>query len=147
MAVDHLGPRSLRQLLDTVLAIGSELDLDVALHRIVEAAVALVDARYGALGVLDESRTGLAQFVTVGIDEEQRRAIGDLPKGLGLLGALITDARPLRVPVVAEHPDSAGFPPNHPRMTSFLGVPIIVRGEVFGNLYLTDKSPAARRDR
>ena len=142
MAGDHLGPRSLRQLLDTVLAIGSELDLDAALRRIVEAAVSLVDARYGALGVLDESRTGWPQFITVGLDDEQLRAIGDLPKGLGLLGSLIADARPLRVPVLDEHPDAAGFPPNHPPMTSFLGVPIVARGEVFGNLYLTDKTSA-----
>jgi signal transduction histidine kinase len=142
VAVDQLGPRSLRQLLDTVLAISSELDLEVALQRIVEAAAALVDARYGALGVLDESRSGLAQFITVGVDEETRRAIGPPPKGLGLLGSLITDARPLRVPVLSEHPDRAGFPPNHPTMSSFLGVPIIVRGEVFGNLYLTDKMSA-----
>jgi GAF domain-containing protein len=142
VAVDQLGPRSLRQLLDTVLAISSELDLEVALRRIVEAAASLVDARYGALGVLDGSRNGLSQFITVGIDDETRRAIGAPPKGLGLLGLLITDARPLRVPVVSEHPARAGFPPNHPRMSSFLGVPIIVRGEVFGNLYLTDKTTA-----
>jgi signal transduction histidine kinase len=142
VAVDHLGPRSLRQLLDTVLAISSELDLEVALRRIIEAATSLVDAKYGALGVLDETRSGLSEFITVGIDDEARRAIGALPKGLGLLGSLIRDARPLRVPVLSEHPDRAGFPPNHPTMTSFLGVPIVVRNEVFGNLYLTDKRTA-----
>jgi signal transduction histidine kinase len=142
VAVDHLGPRSLRHLLDTVLAISSELDLEVALRRIVQAAASLVDARYGALGVLDESRSGLSEFITVGIEHETHRAIGSLPKGLGLLGSLIVDARPLRVPVLDEHPDRAGFPPNHPSMTSFLGVPIVVRGEVFGNLYLTDKATA-----
>ena len=125
-----------------MLAIGSELDLDRALNHIVETAVALVDARYGALGVLDESRSGLSSFVTVGIDEQTRRAVGALPTGRGLLGSLITDAHPLRVPVIAEHPDRAGFPPNHPPMTSFLGVPILSRGEVFGNLYLTDKTSA-----
>jgi hypothetical protein len=86
VAVDHLGPRSLRQLLDTVLAITSELDLEAALQRIVEAAASVVDARYGALGVLEEARSGLSQFITVGIDDDTRRAIGPLPKGLGLLG-------------------------------------------------------------
>ncbi len=133
------GPSSLRQLLDAVMAVGSDLDLEATLRRIVEAATALVDARYGALGVLDEARTGLVQFITVGIDEETHRAIGDLPKGHGILGLLISDPRPLRLPDLHEHPDSFGFPPNHPEMTSFLGVPIIVRGEVFGNLYLTEK--------
>ena len=142
MAVDQLGPRSLRQLLDTVLAISNELDLEAALRRIVEAAVSLVDARYGALGVLDENRSGLSQFITVGIEDETHRAIGALPKGLGLLGSVIADARPLRVPLLDEHPDRAGFPVNHPQMSSFLGVPIVVRGEVFGNLYLTDKTTA-----
>ena len=142
MSVDQLGPRSLRQLLDAVLAIGSELDLDRALTHIVETAASLVDARYGALGVLDEARSGLSSFITVGIDDATHRAIGPLPKGLGLLGSLIRDARPLRAPVIDEHPDRAGFPPNHPPMTSFLGVPIVSRGEVFGNLYLTDKTTA-----
>jgi signal transduction histidine kinase len=140
--VDQLGPRSLRRLLDAVLGIGAELDLDQALRHIVEAAVALVDARYGALGVLDESKSQLAEFITVGLDDETRRAIGDPPKGLGLLGALITDAHALRVPVIAEHPRRAGFPPGHPPMTSFLGVPIVSHGEVYGNLYLTDKTTA-----
>jgi signal transduction histidine kinase len=140
--VDQLGARSLRQLLDAVVAIGSDLDLDLALQHIVESAAALVDARYGALGVLDETRTHLAAFLTVGIDIETRRAIGPEPKGLGLLGALIHDARALRVPRISEHPLRAGFPPNHPPMTSFLGVPIVCRGEVFGNLYLTDKTSA-----
>jgi signal transduction histidine kinase len=142
VAVDQLGPRSLRRLLDAVLAIGSELDLDMALRHIVETATSLVDARYGALGVLDESRNELSAFITVGVDAETHRAIGRLPKGLGLLGALIVDARPLRVPVIDEHPDRSGFPPKHPPMTSFLGVPIVSQGKVFGNLYLTDKTTA-----
>ena len=142
VGIDHLGPRSLRQLLDAVLAIGSELDLDRALTHIVETAATLVDARYGALGVLDEARSGLCSFITVGIDDDARRAIGPLPKGLGLLGSLISDAHPLRVPVIAEFPERSGFPPNHPPMTSFLGVPVVSRGEVFGNLYLTDKASA-----
>jgi signal transduction histidine kinase len=142
VAGEHLGPRSLRQLLDAVLAIGGELELDRALRRIVEAAVALVDARYGALGVLDETHRGLSEFIPVGLDDDAVQAIGHFPKGLGLLGAIIEDARPLRVPDLEQYPRRAGFPPNHPPMTSFLGVPIVVRGRVFGNLYLTDKTSA-----
>ena len=133
------GLRALRRLLDAVLTIGSELDLSSVLQRIIDAAVELVGARYGALGVLDEAGTGLSEFITVGIDGDTQRAIGALPKGLGLLGALISDARPLRLADLREHPASSGFPPNHPPMTSFLGVPIRARQEVFGNLYLTDK--------
>jgi signal transduction histidine kinase len=133
------GPRSLRQLLEAVIGIGADLDLSATLHRIVEAATALADARYGALGVLDPSRTFLSDFITVGIDEETRARIGELPKGHGILGLLIADPQPLRLPDLREHPDSYGFPPGHPPMRSFLGVPIMVRGEVFGNLYLTDK--------
>jgi signal transduction histidine kinase len=112
------------------------------LKRIVESAVDLVDATYGALGVLDDSGTRLAQFITVGIDDEMHRTIGNLPEGHGILGLLIVDAEPLRLPDLTEHPDSYGFPPNHPPMRSFLGVPIRVRGQVFGNLYLTDKRSA-----
>jgi len=136
------GPQRLRELLDAVLVLGSDLDAPSMLRRIVESAVALVDARYGALGVLDVAGTGLSQFVTVGIDAEQQRCIGDLPQGHGLLGVLIVDARPLRLPDLREHPDSYGFPANHPPMRSFLGVPLRVRGQVFGNLYLTDKTSA-----
>jgi signal transduction histidine kinase len=139
---EFAGPRSLRQLLDAVLTVGSDLDLPAMLQRIVEAAVELVDARYGALGMLDDSRTRLAQFITVGIDDETHRAIGDLPEGHGILGLLIVDAKPLRLPDLREHPDSYGFPPHHPPMRSFLGVPVRVRDQVFGNLYLTDKTSA-----
>jgi signal transduction histidine kinase len=138
--MDTAGPRSLRQLLDAVLAIGADLDLPAMLRRIIEGAVDLVDARYGALGVLDETGTRLSQFITVGIDDAGRAAIGNLPEGHGILGLLIVDAKPIRLPYLSEHPDSYGFPPNHPPMTSFLGVPIRVRDEVFGNLYLTDKT-------
>ena len=136
------GPRSLRELLDAVLALGSDLDPPSMLRRIVEAAVGLVDARYGALGVLDDTGTRLAQFITVGIDDDTHGLIGDLPEGHGILGLLIVDAKPLRLPDLREHPDSFGFPPHHPPMRSFLGVPIRVRDEVFGNLYLTDKTTA-----
>jgi nitrate/nitrite-specific signal transduction histidine kinase len=136
---DFAGPRSLRQLLDAVLTIGGDLDLPAMLLRIIQSAVDLVDARYGALGVLDASGTRLSQFITVGLDDEQRARIGALPEGHGILGLLIVDAEPLRLPDLKEHPDSFGFPPNHPPMQSFLGVPIRVRDQVFGNLYLTDK--------
>ena len=138
----HVGSRALRSLLDAVFTVGSDLDLAATLRRITEAAVALVDARYGALGVVDESGTRLAEFITVGVDDETHRAIGALPKGLGLLGAIIDDASSRRVADLHEDPESAGFPPNHPPMTSFLGVPIRTRDRVFGNLYLTDKTTA-----
>ncbi|MFC5137310.1 GAF domain-containing protein [Actinomycetospora rhizophila] len=126
-------------LLDAVLAVASGLDLDATLRRVVEAAVDLVDARYGALGVLAADRRSLARFVHVGIDEAARERIGRLPHGEGLLGRLIVDPRPLRLDDLAAHPASVGFPPHHPPMGSFLGVPVRVRGEVFGNLYLTEK--------
>lgn len=136
---EQAGPRQLRRLLDAVLLVGSELDVKAVLERIIEVAVELVDAHYGALGVLDDTGTRLAQFITVGIDDDGRAAIGDLPEGHGILGLLIIDPRPLRLPVLHDHPDSYGFPPNHPPMTSFLGAPIRVRDQVFGNLYLCDK--------
>lgn len=136
------GPHRLRQLLDAVMAVASELDLATVLERITQSAVDLVDARYGALGVLDDTGTRLSEFITIGIDEAGRAAIGTLPEGHGLLGHLIVDATPLRLPDLTEHPESYGFPPGHPPMHSFLGVPIRVRGTVFGNLYLTDKTSA-----
>lgn len=136
------GPRRMRELLDAVLALGSDLDPTSMLRRIVEAAVELVDARYGAIGVLDPTGTHLVQFITVGIDDITRRMIGDLPEGHGILGLLIVDPKPLRLPDLREHPDSFGFPPHHPPMRSFLGVPIRVRSQIFGNLYLTDKTTA-----
>jgi signal transduction histidine kinase len=138
----YAGPRALRELLDAVLSVASDLHPELVLQRIITAAVDLVDARYGALGVIDEAGSGLSQFVTVGIDQSGREAIGELPKGHGILGLLIVDPQPLRLPDLNEHPDSFGFPPNHPPMRSFLGVPIRVRDTVFGNLYLTDKTTA-----
>lgn len=135
----HAGPAALRRLLDAVLSIGAELDLPTVLQRIVEAAADLVDAEYGALGVLDERGEGLSQFLTVGIDADTRAHIGPLPEGHGILGLLITDPRPIRLPNLREHPDSYGFPPGHPPMTSFLGVPIPVHGQIYGNLYLCDR--------
>jgi signal transduction histidine kinase len=138
--MDHLGPRQLRRLLEAVTTVSADLSLPDVLRRIAESARELVDARYCALGVLDPTRTHLAEFITVGIDDDERVAIGELPKGHGILGLLILEPRPLRLPVLADHPDSFGFPPHHPPMTTFLGVPLFVRGEVFGNLYLTDKA-------
>ena len=129
----------LRQLLDAVLLIGSDLSLPVVLRRIAEEACELVDCRYGALGVLDEAGVQLSEFVTVGVDAATRAEIGELPKGRGILGLLIVEPEPLRLDRIGDHPDSYGFPPGHPPMESFLGVPITVRGKVFGNLYLTDK--------
>jgi signal transduction histidine kinase len=136
-----VGAKQLRRLVEAVVALGSELSLPVVLRRIVEIATDLVDARYGALGVLDPTRTRLAEFVTVGVDDDDIALIGHLPEGHGILGTLIVDRRPLRLPDLTGHPDSYGFPAHHPAMTSFLGVPVWVRGgEVFGNLYLTEKA-------
>ncbi|WP_067472129.1 sensor histidine kinase [Actinomadura hibisca] len=126
-------------LLEAVVSIGSELDLASVLHRIIEAATTLADARYGALGVIDEHGERLVEFITVGVGEEEIAAIGHWPHGRGILGLLIKDPRPLRLPDLAEHPESHGLPPGHPPMRTFLGVPIRVRDEVFGNLYLTQK--------
>ncbi|MCI0386140.1 GAF domain-containing sensor histidine kinase, partial [Streptomyces sp. CNQ085] len=134
-----------RSLLEAVMSVGQELDLAHALQRIVEAAVLLVDAEYGALGVIGEDGR-LSQFIPVGIDEETVETIGPLPSGHGLLGELIRHPEPLRIPDLAEHRNSSGFPPNHPPMHSFLGVPIRVREEVFGNLYLTEKRGGAEFD-
>jgi signal transduction histidine kinase len=125
-------------LLDAVLAVASGLELDATLQRIVQAAVDLVDARYGALGVLAPDG-GISRFITVGLDEHTRAQMGRLPEGKGLLGQLILDPRPLRLAELSAHESSVGFPANHPPMRSFLGVPVRVRDSVFGNLYLTEK--------
>jgi signal transduction histidine kinase len=128
-------------LLDAVLAVGAGLELDSTLQRIVQAAVGLVGARYGALGVLG-TRDDLSEFVYVGIDAETRAQMGHLPEGKGLLGLLIKDPRAIRLHDLSKNPASVGFPPNHPPMHSFLGVPVRVRDEVFGNLYMTEKKGA-----
>jgi len=133
----------LQGLLDAVVAIGSGLELDATLHRIAAAAVKLVDARYGALGVLDEQRA-MVGFIYVGLDDAAMARIGRPPRGRGLLGTLIDDPRPLRLADLGTHPASIGLPPGHPPMRSFLGVPIRVRGVVFGNLYLTEKRTGGR---
>jgi signal transduction histidine kinase len=121
------------------MSITADLELATVLERITAAAKELVGARYAALGVLDPSGTYLSEFITVGLDEHHRQLIGELPKGHGILGLLILDPKPLRLPDLNEHPDSFGFPLHHPHMRGFLGVPLFIRGEVFGNLYLTDK--------
>ena len=130
----------MRALLDAGLAITSELSLDVLLQRLVEAAAALTGARYAALGVIDQSGSQLERFVTTGIDDETRSLIGDLPRGRGVLGVLIRDATPLRLHDLGEDARSVGFPPGHPPMRTFLGVPILLRGVAYGNLYLTEKA-------
>jgi two-component system, NarL family, sensor histidine kinase DevS len=126
------------RLLETGLAIVAELSLPAALRRIVELAAELTGARYGALGVLGRDGT-ISEFVTTGVTAEERAAIGHIPVGRGILGVLIDDASPLRLHDIAEDHRSVGFPPNHPPMHSFLGVPVTARGRVFGNLYLTEK--------
>jgi signal transduction histidine kinase len=120
----------------------SELDLDVVLDRVLQSAQELTEARYAALGVLNESRTELVRFLTRGIDDATHAAIGNLPRGRGVLGALIEDPAPLRISEVSDHPRSYGFPHAHPPMHSFLGVPILVEGVPYGNLYLTEKTGA-----
>ncbi|MFG2090543.1 MULTISPECIES: GAF domain-containing protein [unclassified Spirillospora] len=127
-------------LLEAVVSIGSDLELETVLHRIIEAATTLVDARYGALGVIGDDGERLVRFVTTGVGDEEITEIGPWPHGHGILGLLIKDPRPLRLPDLSEHAESYGFPPGHPPMRTFLGVPIRVRDEVFGNLYLTEKA-------
>jgi signal transduction histidine kinase len=126
-------------LLEVGRSLVTELDVDALLDRILDTARELTGARYAALGILNESRTELAQFLTTGVEPGAHAAIGALPRGRGVLGMLIADPRPLRLRDVGEHPDSYGFPTGHPLMRSFLGVPITIRGEAWGNLYLTEK--------
>jgi signal transduction histidine kinase len=129
----------LRVLVEAGIALSSELSLDAVLQRLVETAARLTGARYAALGVIDTSGHGLERFVTTGIDAETYAAIGDLPRGRGLLGVLIRDAETLRLHDIADDPRSVGFPLHHPPMHTFLGVPVLLRGIAFGNLYLTEK--------
>jgi signal transduction histidine kinase len=130
----------LRAIVDAGVALASELSLDAVLQKIVEAAAELTGARYAALGVIDPSGQSLERFIVTGIDAETQAAIGDLPRGRGILGALIQDAKPLRLDDLADDPRSVGFPANHPPMRTFLGVPILLRGVAYGNLYLTEKA-------
>jgi signal transduction histidine kinase len=133
----------LRGLVDVGILLTSELSLESVLDRLLEAATRLTDARYAALGVVDRSGQGLERFVHRGIDEASARQIGHLPIGRGILGALIQDAKPLRLHDLSQDPRSVGFPPGHPEMKTFLGVPVILRGTVYGNLYLTEKHGGA----
>lgn len=128
-------------LLEAGLTLASELSLPIVLQRIVDLAAQVTDARYGALGVIGVGDV-LVEFLTTGVSLEQRRAIGALPAGHGILGLLIRDPRPVRIKTISEHPQSVGFPPNHPPMRSFLGAPVKALGRVFGNIYLTDKRTA-----
>src|SRR4051812_46640067 len=128
----------LRALLDAVVGIGTDLDLHSTLERIVVAACRLAGARYGALGVIGPDRT-LVEFITHGMSDEDHHLIGDLPRGHGVLGVLIEDPRPIRLPDIGAHSRAYGFPAHHPPMHSFLGVPVRIRDQVFGNLYLAEK--------
>ena len=139
----HRAQQRLTALLEAVMAVTADLELSDVLTRIVHSACELVDARYGALAVLSPDGERVVEFVTQGITQQEREAIGDPPQGHGVLGLLIREGRSRRLPEIAGHPDSYGFPPNHPPMHSFLGTPIRIRDEVFGNLYLTEKLGAA----
>jgi signal transduction histidine kinase len=132
-------PVKLRRLLEATLLLEADLELPSLLRHLIDEARSMTGARYGAIGVLNDERTSLVEFITVGLEPEEEARIGARPTGKGVLGIFITDPRPLRLADLGSQPDSYGFPPNHPPMTSFLGVPIRVRGEVYGNLYLTDK--------
>lgn len=140
-ADESLLPPALAALDAAVRGISGVLDVEQVLQLIVDRVRELVGARYAALGIVDET-SRITQFITSGISDEQRAAIGELPHGRGLLGLIIRENRSYRIPHIAEHPESYGFPPNHPPMDSFLGVPITVKGEVVGRLYLTDKGDA-----
>jgi signal transduction histidine kinase len=134
-----LDEQRLRGLVDAGRSLVSELNLELVLERLLEVACELTGARYGALGILNHERTELERFITLGIDRETRATIGDLPRGRGLLGLLISEPKPLRLADIRGDPRSYGFPTGHPQMRSFLGLPILIRGDAFGNLYLTEK--------
>jgi len=135
-------PVKLRRLVDAVLMIESKMELPILLGHLIEEARSLAHASYGALGVLNKPGTRLEQFLTVGLSDAEEAEIGLRPSGSGILGLLITEPESLRLDNLAEHPESYGFPDNHPPMKSFLGVPVRVRETVYGNLYLTDKQNA-----
>jgi signal transduction histidine kinase len=136
----------MRALLEAGVALTSELSLEALLQRLVEVAAELTEARYAALGVIDPSGTELERFITTGIDPQTHAAIGDLPRGRGILGVLIRESEVLRLHELSDDPRSVGFPPNHPPMHTFLGVPILLRGVAYGNLYLTEKASGADFD-
>ncbi len=143
---DGIGEERFRRLIDVGTTLLSDLDLESVLRSVVEAARELTDSEYAALGVLDREGRELERFIHLGIGEETRRSIGDLPHGRGVLGELIANPAPLRLRDVEVHPHAYGFPPAHPPMHSFLGVPIVVRGEAYGNLYMTEKRGAVEFD-
>jgi GAF domain-containing protein len=128
-----------RAVLSVARSVLDDSGVDVVLERVLESARLLTGAQYAALGVLDDSRMGLARFLTLGIDEATRREIGVLPRGRGVLGVLVAHPVPLRLADVGSHPRSYEFPLGHPQMRTFLGVPVFVDGQPYGNLYLTDK--------
>src|ERR1022692_2417624 len=145
---DRLAPRimsnnreeaRLRRLVELGPSLVSELDLETLLDRVLVTAREVTGARYGAVAVWDSQRRELARFVTSGLSDDQERAIGARPRGRGVLGLVDNESRPLRIGNLGAHPSSFGFPPGHPPMSTFLGVPILIRGDVWGNLYLTDK--------
>jgi two-component system, NarL family, sensor histidine kinase DevS len=142
----ELDERRLRLLLEIGTSIVAELDSEAVLRRVLDAGRELTGARYAAVGILNAERRELERFLTAGIDESTRRAIGDLPRGSGILGELIRHPEPLRLADISEHPRSYGFPPEHPPMTTFLGAPVLVRGEAWGNIYLTDKEGGGEFD-
>jgi signal transduction histidine kinase len=137
-----VGQPQQRALVEAGIALTSELSLDAVLERLVRVAAELTGARYAALGVIDREGHGLERFVAHGLDADEQRAIGDRPRGRGILGLLIEDARPLRLADLSTHPRSVGVPEHHPPMRSFLGVPVVLRGVAYGNLYLTEKQDA-----
>jgi signal transduction histidine kinase len=145
VGTDADGQRA-RRLVEIGSSLVAELDLEVVLRSVVEAALELTGAEYAALGVLDSERRELERFIYLGIDEETRREIGPLPRGRGLLGELISDPRALRLAEIEAHPHSYGFPPGHPPMRTFLGVPVAIRGEAYGNLYMAEKAAGAEFD-
>jgi signal transduction histidine kinase len=138
------GDQRRRRLVEAGIAITSELSLDAVLQTLIRIAAELTGARYSALGVIDRGGHALERFVTFGISDQDRATIGDPPRGRGILGVVIEDARPLRLDDLMRDPRAVGFPPNHPPMRSFLGVPVMTRGVAFGNLYLAEKQPEGR---
>jgi signal transduction histidine kinase len=140
--VRQLDQQRLERLIDAGRTLVAELELEAVLAKLLEIACELTEAQYAALGILDASKTNLERFVTRGIDAAEHNRIGDLPRGRGVLGLLIRDPKPLRLSDVGSHPESYGFPPAHPTMRTFLGVPVMIRGEAYGNLYLTEKAGA-----
>jgi GAF domain-containing protein len=141
-----LDEQRLRRLIEAGRSLVAEHDLDRLLERLLIVARELTGARYAAIGVLDKRRDALADFITSGVDQETRRVIGELPRGRGVLGLLVCDPRPLRLADVGAHRQFYGFPPGHPPMKTFLGVPIVIRGRAWGNLYLAEKPDAVEFD-